>query len=67
MWTKMRYERIRAAAQHFLDTFPGPGYPHFVIGRVDFEPEDGAFMPREKSKILSGSVVKTRAVGREYC
>jgi hypothetical protein len=31
----------------------GPGYPYFVRGRVDPEPAAGAFMPREKSKLLS--------------
>lgn len=36
-----------------IDTCPWPGYPYFVGGRVDCEPEAGAFMPRVKSKFLS--------------
>jgi hypothetical protein len=35
-----------------LDSWLRPGYPHFVMGRGDFEPEASAFMPCVKSKFL---------------
>jgi hypothetical protein len=35
-----------------IDTCPRPGYPYFVGGRVDSEPEAGDSMPREKTNFL---------------
>ena len=43
----------RPAGSRALDSWLRPGYPHFVMGRGDLEPEASAFMPRVKSKFLS--------------
>jgi len=54
------------ARRHWvIDTSPRPGYPYFVRGRVDSEPEAGDSMPREKRNFLyltkSSQSTKTQA------
>jgi hypothetical protein len=54
-----RSSPILSRRNPILDTHQGPGYPHFVRGRIDSVAEAGAFLPPEKrdfgSLILCGS------------
>ncbi len=51
-----------------FDTYPGPGYPCFVRGRVDLEREAGDFKPGEKMNAhgLALRIVEEAVGPRDY-
>jgi hypothetical protein len=54
------FHRLPRLDEAPLDTCPGPGYPDFVRGRVDSEPEAGDSMPLQKRNFLSFLPKKAR-------
>jgi hypothetical protein len=53
----IRRRRLPPVGICVIDSSPGLGYPYFMRGRVDSEPEAGGSMPLNKSKFLSISPV----------